>query len=90
MDYMSGFPSTKHGNDCVFVVINRFYKMAILEAYKKSIIAEATVKLFFVRVSVHFQIPQLLSQIQTTPSPSSRGQCLRDHHSTVPWSTPTI
>jgi hypothetical protein len=22
MDYMSGFPSTKHGHDCVFVVVD--------------------------------------------------------------------
>jgi hypothetical protein len=50
MDYMLGLPSTKQGNDCVFVVIDLFSKMAFLVAYKKSIIAEATAKLFFERV----------------------------------------
>ena len=47
MDYMSRLPSTKHGNDCVFVVVDRFSKMAIMAAYKKNITAEATAKLFF-------------------------------------------
>ena len=58
MDYMSGLPSTKHGNDYVFVVVDRFSKMAIIEAYKKNITAKATTKLFFERVWVHFGIPQ--------------------------------
>ena len=30
MDYMQGIPSTKHGNDCVFMVVDRFSKMSIL------------------------------------------------------------
>jgi hypothetical protein len=47
MDYMSGLPSTKQRIDCVFVVVDRFSKMAILVACKKSIIAEATAKIFF-------------------------------------------
>jgi hypothetical protein len=47
MDYMSGLPSTKRGNDCVFMVVDRFSKMVILVAYKKSITAEVTTKLFF-------------------------------------------
>jgi hypothetical protein len=47
MDYMSGLPSTKRGNDCVFVVVDRFSKMVILVACKKSITVEATSKLFF-------------------------------------------
>jgi hypothetical protein len=60
MDYMSGLPSTKRGNDCVFVVVDRFSKMVILVAWKKSITAEATAKLFFERVWVHFGIPQTI------------------------------
>jgi hypothetical protein len=60
MYYMSGLPSTKQGNDCVFVVVDRFYKMAILVACKKSITTEATAKLFFERVWVHFGILQTI------------------------------
>ena len=58
MDYMLDLPSIKHGNDCVFVVVDRFSKMAIMVACKKNITAEATTKLFFERVWVHFGIPQ--------------------------------
>ena len=47
MDYMSGLPSTKHNNDYVFVVVNRFSKMAIMAACKKNITTKATAKLFF-------------------------------------------
>jgi len=57
MDYMLGLPSTKHGNDCVFEVVERFLKMAIMAACKKNITVEATAKLFFERVWVHFGIP---------------------------------
>ena len=47
MDYMSVLPSTKYINDCLFVVIDRFSKMAIMVAWKKNITAEAIAKLFF-------------------------------------------
>jgi hypothetical protein len=47
MDYMSSLPSTKRGNECVFVVVDRFSKMVILAACKKNITAKATIKLFF-------------------------------------------
>jgi hypothetical protein len=50
MDYMSGLSSTKRGNDCVFVVVDRFSKMANMVACKKSITIEATAKIFFERV----------------------------------------
>jgi hypothetical protein len=60
MDYMSGLPSTKRGNDCVFVVVDHFSNMAILVACKKRITAEATTKIFFERVWVHFGIPQTI------------------------------
>ena len=57
MDYMSDLPSRKHGNDCIFVVVDQFSKMAILTACKKNITATAMVKLFFERVWVHFGLP---------------------------------
>jgi hypothetical protein len=47
MDYMLGLWSTKKENDCVFVVVDHFSKMAILVAYKKNITTEATSKIFF-------------------------------------------
>jgi hypothetical protein len=60
MDYMLRLPSTERGNECAFVVVDRFSKMAILVAYKKNITAEATANLFFERVLVHFGIPQTI------------------------------
>jgi hypothetical protein len=57
MDYMSGLPSTKQGNDCVFVVVDWFSKMAILTAYMKNIMMTYIAKLFFKHVWVHFGIP---------------------------------
>jgi hypothetical protein len=65
MDYMSGLPSTKQGNDCVFMVVDRFSKMAILVTCKKSITTEATTKIFFERVWVHFGIPQTIISDRT-------------------------
>jgi hypothetical protein len=56
MDYMSSLPLTKQGNDYVFVVVDRFSKMAILTSCKKNITVEATAKLFFKHEWVHFGI----------------------------------
>jgi hypothetical protein len=42
------------------MVVDRFSKMAILTTCKKSIIAEATAKLFFECVWVHFGLPQTI------------------------------
>jgi hypothetical protein len=60
IDYISGFTSTKQGNDCVFLVLDHFSKMAILVTYKKSITTEATAKIFFEQVWVHFLIPKTI------------------------------
>jgi hypothetical protein len=60
MDYIYFLPSTKKGNDCVFVVVDKFSKMSILTSCKKSITVEDTTKLFFERVWVHFGIPQTI------------------------------
>jgi len=58
MDYMSGLASSRHGNEYIFMVVDRFSKMAIMAPCKKSITIDTTAKLFFERVWVHFRIPQ--------------------------------
>ena len=57
MDYMFDLPSTKHGNDYIFVVVDWFSKMAILISFKNIITVEATTKMFFENVLVHFGLP---------------------------------
>ena len=56
MDYMSILSYIKHGKDCVFLVIDKFSKMAILVVWNKCIIAESTAKIFFEQVWAHFGI----------------------------------
>jgi hypothetical protein len=64
MDYMSGLPSPKQGNDCVFVVVDPFSRMAILIDWKKNIIADETYNIFFEWVWVHFKIPYTIISYQ--------------------------
>jgi hypothetical protein len=47
MEYMSGLLSTRRGNDCIFVVVDRISKMEILATCKKRITTEATTKILF-------------------------------------------
>ena len=60
MDFMFGLPTTKHGHDCVYVVVDRFSKMEILVAYRKAISLEETTKLFFEHVWVQFGLPKTI------------------------------
>jgi hypothetical protein len=54
------FPSTKHGNDCVFVVVDQFSKMAILAHVRRVSQQKPLTKLFFECVWVHFGLPQTI------------------------------
>jgi hypothetical protein len=60
LDYMFVLSSTKQENDCEFVVVDQFSKMAILTACKKNITVVDTANLFFERVWVHFGITQTI------------------------------
>lgn len=60
MDFMSGLPTTKRGHDCVYVVVDRFSKMAVIVACKKTISTEDTTKLFFQYIWVHFGLPNTI------------------------------
>jgi hypothetical protein len=71
MDYMFGFPSTKHGNDYVFMFIDQFSKMAVLAPYKKSITSKDTSNIFFTHVWVHFGLPKTIIYDRYTRSLST-------------------
>jgi hypothetical protein len=60
MDYMSSFPSTKHGHDFVFVVVDRFSKMDILAPCKNTITTKAIASLLLEHVWVHFGLPHTI------------------------------
>ena len=77
MDYMLRLPSTKKDNDFIFWVVEKFSKMAIMAACKKSITAEAIAKLFFERVWVHFWISQSIVSYQDSKFLSAFWSSLR-------------
>jgi hypothetical protein len=64
MEYMLGLPSTKRGNDFVFVVLDCFSNMVNFAACKKIIMVEETVKILFERVWVHIGIPETIISYQ--------------------------
>nr|GEX36062.1 hypothetical protein [Tanacetum cinerariifolium] len=47
MDFVSGLPRTRIGNDYLFVVVDRFSKMVVLMLCKKTITREEPARLFF-------------------------------------------
>jgi hypothetical protein len=60
MDFMSCLTSTKHGNNCLFLVVDWFSRMGIFSPCNKSVIVESTAKIFFKNVWVHFGFPKTI------------------------------
>lgn len=57
MNFVGGLPMSKHGNEYLYVVIDRFSKMCILIACKKIVKAHEVVDILFLNVWVHFGFP---------------------------------
>ena len=54
MDFITGFPKTKEGNNAIFVVIDRLSKVAHFLPVRESIIASQVAELYISRiVSLH-------------------------------------
>lgn len=57
MDFVGGFPMSRRGHDYLYILVNKFNKMCILNPCKKQAIAKQTTKMFFNQVWVHFGLP---------------------------------
>ena len=57
MDFVGGLPMSRKGHDYLYVVVDRFKKMCVLMAYKKTITAEQTANIFFQNVWIRFGLP---------------------------------
>ena len=47
MDFVGGLPTTKKGNDYMFVVVEKFNKMCVLMYYKNTISGKEEANIFF-------------------------------------------
>ena len=61
MDFVTGFPKSKRGNDAIFVVIDKLTKVAHFLPVKESITAAQLAELYTSRVVSLHGIPQLIS-----------------------------
>ena len=61
MDFVTGFPKSKRGNDAIFVVINKLTKVAHFLPIKESITAAQLAELYTSRIVSLHGIPQLIS-----------------------------
>ena len=61
MDFVTGFPKSKHGNDAIFVVIDKLTKVAHFLPIKESIMAAQLAELYTSIIVLLHRIPQLIS-----------------------------
>ena len=61
MDFMTGFPKSKRGNDAIFVVIEKLTKVAHFLPIKESITSAQLAELYTSRIVSLHGIPQLIS-----------------------------
>ena len=57
MDYLMGYPTTKHQHDTILLVVDIFSNMAILIPYKKTMTEQQAAQLFFEHVWKHYGLP---------------------------------
>jgi hypothetical protein len=57
MDFVVGLPTTRKKNGNIFVVVDRFRKMAVFSACKTTINARKVAELFFTEVVRHHGLP---------------------------------
>ena len=61
MDFVTGFPKSKRGNDAIFIVIDKLTKVAHFLPIKESITAAQLAELYTSRIVSLHGIPQVIS-----------------------------
>ena len=56
MDYLTGYPTTKHQHDTILVVVDKFSKMDILIPCKITTAIQQNAQLFFEHVWKHYDL----------------------------------
>ena len=71
MDFVTGFPKSKKGNDAIFVVIDKLSKVAHFLPVKESISAAQLAELYTSRIVSLHGVPMMISIKEVSSIPIS-------------------
>ena len=74
MDFITGFPRTRRGNNAIFIVVDRLSKVAHFLPVRESITASQLADLYISRIVSLHGVPLELTRIEEVSSPLDFGK----------------